>query len=238
MLYECNEERKDCPLAAGFAGEELNRRLENGEAGAGLVEWLNGLPAVQQVLQAQFGGRPIREQNLSEWRDGGYRDWQEQEEKRGLLRQVTEEAGELSEDAGGDACRSLAAVLTAELAVLARDGLREMPDPKEWREWLLEALAALGRVRREEHLAGQMVIQQERWEKEKAHAKRWGAIFKECLAPWVPRPEAAESEGQAGSAPEISDQVRPNPTKEKKAEVRLPLDDTCKRQNFSRPFGT
>jgi hypothetical protein len=32
--------------------------------------------------------------NLSEWKGGGYRGWQEQQEKRGLLRQLTEEAGE------------------------------------------------------------------------------------------------------------------------------------------------
>jgi hypothetical protein len=185
--------------------EELNRRLENGEPGVGLVDWLNSLPAVQQVLQAQFGGRPINEQNLSDWKAGGYQDWQEQEEKRGLLRQLTEEAGELSEDAGGDACQCLAAVLTAELALAAREGLREITDAKERRAWLLEALAALGRVRRQEQQAGHLVIQQERWERDKAHAKHWGEKFKEHQPPWAPRPEPEPDL----SEPEESRQIKP-----------------------------
>jgi hypothetical protein len=33
-----------------------------------LVEWLNGLPAAQAVLAANFGGRAISTQNLSEWK--------------------------------------------------------------------------------------------------------------------------------------------------------------------------
>ena len=45
--------------------EELNVRLQNGEAGTELVEWLNGLAAAEKVLKARFEGRPISEQNLS-----------------------------------------------------------------------------------------------------------------------------------------------------------------------------
>ena len=55
--------------------EELNRRLRDGEQGNKLVAWLNGLPEVKAVVALEFGGKPIREQNLSEWRKGGYRDW-------------------------------------------------------------------------------------------------------------------------------------------------------------------
>jgi hypothetical protein len=185
--------------------EELNGRLENGEPGVGLVEWLNGLPAVQQVLREQFGGRPINEQNLSEWKGGGYRDWQEQQEKRVMLRQLTEEAGELTEAAGGlEASRGLVPVLTAELALAAREGLQELTDPKERRRWLLEALAALARLRREEHLAGNLVVQQERWEREKAEAKSWGAKFKEIPPPWV-----------MGNPPE-SNPIKPDQTESKR----------------------
>ncbi len=51
--------------------EELNRRLQDGEPGAELVGWLNELPEVQTVLAEHFAGRPITEQNLSEWKTGG-----------------------------------------------------------------------------------------------------------------------------------------------------------------------
>jgi hypothetical protein len=37
----------------------MNGRLEDGEPGKPLVEWLNGQPEVQEVLQLRFGGRPI-----------------------------------------------------------------------------------------------------------------------------------------------------------------------------------
>jgi hypothetical protein len=52
--------------------DELARRIDNGEQGKDLVEWLDALPAVQDVLKEQFGGRPVNEQNLSEWKQGGY----------------------------------------------------------------------------------------------------------------------------------------------------------------------
>ncbi len=54
---------------------DLNGRLEDGEPGKQLVEWLNGLPEVQGVLQLRFGGRPISEQNLSERKQGSYQEW-------------------------------------------------------------------------------------------------------------------------------------------------------------------
>lgn len=56
--------------------DELNRRLDDGEAGVDLVVWLNQLPAVKKVLRERFGGRPINEVNLTEWKNGGYANWQ------------------------------------------------------------------------------------------------------------------------------------------------------------------
>jgi hypothetical protein len=148
--------------------EELNRRLENGEPANGLAVWLNGLPEVRQVLQAQFGGRAINDNNVSEWKGGGYREWQEQQEKRGLLRQTREEARELAEATdGAESNRELIAVLTADLALTVREGLRELTNPKERREWLLKTLGALARLRREDHVAAHLAIKQERWQQEK-----------------------------------------------------------------------
>jgi hypothetical protein len=59
--------------------ELLNHRLFNGHSGRVLVKWLNSLPEVQDVLRQFFDGRPISPQNLSEWKNGGYRDWDLQE---------------------------------------------------------------------------------------------------------------------------------------------------------------
>jgi len=66
---------------------ELHGRMENGEDGAVLLEWLNGLPEVQESLKAHFGGAPVSKQNLSEWRQGGFREWQI---RRELIGQASE----------------------------------------------------------------------------------------------------------------------------------------------------
>jgi hypothetical protein len=55
--------------------EELNYRLSEGEPGNELVEWLNAKPEVIKVIAERFDGRPISEQNLSQWRTHGYRQW-------------------------------------------------------------------------------------------------------------------------------------------------------------------
>jgi len=49
---------------------ELNRRLQSGELGESILEWLNGLPEVKEILDAHFAGVPLSKQNLSEWRPG------------------------------------------------------------------------------------------------------------------------------------------------------------------------
>jgi len=56
--------------------EQLNRRLQNEEEAKPILEWVNALPEVQSLLAAEFQGRPISKQNLSEWKQNGFRDWQ------------------------------------------------------------------------------------------------------------------------------------------------------------------
>ena len=67
-----------------YIRDDLGRRIEDGEPGKELVKWLNGLPRVKEVLQEQFGGRPITEQNLSEWKQGGHQEWLRHQEARVL----------------------------------------------------------------------------------------------------------------------------------------------------------
>jgi len=81
--------------------EELNRRLEDGEPGKHLVAWLNEQEPVRTVLQGQFGGRPVSEQNLSEWKAGGFREWLRHEETRLLVSSLTEQSEALEDAADG-----------------------------------------------------------------------------------------------------------------------------------------
>jgi hypothetical protein len=73
----------------GVIRNELNHRLHNGALGKELVPWLNSLPEVQPALKERFAGRAITEDNLSEWRRGGFRDWQDQQERRARIRELS-----------------------------------------------------------------------------------------------------------------------------------------------------
>src|SRR5581483_8555248 len=78
--------------------EQLNRRMEDGDRGADLLAWLNGLPEAQQIVASEFGGHPIEKHNLYQWRKRGFREWQRQQELVGVARALADEGGELEQD--------------------------------------------------------------------------------------------------------------------------------------------
>ena len=78
----------------------LNQRLDEGEQGATLVEWLNGLPEVRAVLERDFDSVGISEQNLTAWQQGGFRDWQRQQEAVDCVHGVAELGQELAAETG------------------------------------------------------------------------------------------------------------------------------------------
>ena len=41
--------------------EQINRRLENGQEGKQIAQWLNTLPEVTALMAAEFDGQPINE---------------------------------------------------------------------------------------------------------------------------------------------------------------------------------
>src|SRR6266581_8689373 len=55
--------------------EQLNLRLHDHQPHKTILPWLNSLPEVKAILAADFDNRPITKQNLSEWKQGGFRDW-------------------------------------------------------------------------------------------------------------------------------------------------------------------
>src|SRR5579864_6790830 len=80
---------------------QLNRRLDDGDPGQLLVGWLNGLPEVRHTLAEHFAGRPITEQNLSEWKAGGFQEWLDQQTALELAGRIAENTDELAAAAGG-----------------------------------------------------------------------------------------------------------------------------------------
>src|SRR5579872_7205941 len=93
--------------------DELNQRLDNGEKGARLLEWLNGLPEVKQVIEREFAGHPINKVNLSDWKKGGFADWQSRQETHALVEDLRANAKDFGEAPTAELIESLATVLTA-----------------------------------------------------------------------------------------------------------------------------
>src|SRR5258708_6953794 len=114
--------------------DQLNLRLQDGEPGQQLVQWLNELTDVKWMLARHFGGRPINEQNLTEWKQGGNQDWLRDQETCERVQRLADRAQDRDKAADGALVSDrLASVLAAELAD-AIQKLDEISDPNErWR---------------------------------------------------------------------------------------------------------
>ena len=143
--------------------EELNRRLQDGEPGEDLLRWLNRLPKVRKVLAAQFGGRPINKQNLSDWRLGGYRDWEQAEEDRARIDRLTDTIRLAKPGDESPLSERLAAALLVELA-RALDEMRDesLPSAERW-DRLRQMLREVAAMRREDHRAAKLDLEKQRW---------------------------------------------------------------------------
>jgi len=131
--------------------EQLNRRLLGGQSGPEILAWVNELPQCRQMLAQKFGGRPIDEGNVYEWRYGGYEEWLYHEDRRDLLRARFEYIAKL--DAVGDsnqAAEQLSVLVASELsrALNYIEGINEMD--VRW-DRLKEICKLLSRFRRENH---------------------------------------------------------------------------------------
>ncbi len=115
--------------------DEVNRRMDDGEAGTQLLEWLNGLPEVKTVLDAHFEGRPITDQNLSEWKAGGFRQWRmerAEEETVAQIRDLAKAGGNLKASIKGKLSDHAVMVMTARYAAMLHNWDGEVtPELKE-----------------------------------------------------------------------------------------------------------
>jgi hypothetical protein len=75
----------------------LNGRIRDGELSPTLLPWLNGQPAVRKILRRDFDDADISPQNLSDWRQGGYRDWLERRQQLEEKRELADYCLELAE---------------------------------------------------------------------------------------------------------------------------------------------
>ena len=142
--------------------DEVNHRLLDGERAAPILEWLNEQPEVQAVLARWFAGRPINEQNLSQWRLGGFRHWVAHQYTSHQVLSLAELAHDLAPRTGRN--------ITDQLAVQFISGcLLNLPDlaqseahsPDELKR-LQQVAELLNHLRRGDHQASKLNLERER----------------------------------------------------------------------------
>ena len=158
---------------------ELNRRLEQGAPGRQLVAWLNAQPEVQAMLAAEFGDRPIHEQNLTAWKQGGFLEWQRQQEELALARELAAHSGELAQTSPEPLSDAAAPLLMAKYLLLLKNlNAVKMDEPDSWQP-LRAVCRDLLDLRRGDHGAARLKLERERlaivreqWQCERQEAAR------------------------------------------------------------------
>lgn len=152
--------------------EKLNRRLDDGEPGKQLVVWLNGLSDVQDVLEVEFGSRPITEQNLSEWKKGGYEEWRKAQEAVDFATALSEEAQGVEEAADGPAIIDrVASIASVMLGRILRDLSGKAARSARARRELLEIATTLVSLRRSHQSAERLRMKRD-WHDHELSAAR------------------------------------------------------------------
>lgn len=87
--------------------EELNRLLYDGQTGKQILRWLKS--------QKAAGAADVSEQNLSEWRKGGYQDWLKSEGQMVKIRERAELSLRMAQAAGGSLGDSMVTRLAGQI---------------------------------------------------------------------------------------------------------------------------
>lgn len=90
--------------------KEVNQRLRDGQTGAQLLPWLNDQEKVKEILADRFAGAPITDQNLSEWRNGGYQLWLREEANVERIRALAELSLRMAKASGGNLAQGALAI--------------------------------------------------------------------------------------------------------------------------------
>lgn len=142
--------------------EQINHRLQNGVEAKKIAEWLNTLPEVRRLLHAEFDGQPINENNLSNWKLGGYRDWVNLQESLEAVRRFGADAAELKKAGGAQLTDQLALCLTARIGVALQQQPGDADDAATQLGQLRHFFADLVDLRKGDHDAQRLRLERER----------------------------------------------------------------------------
>jgi len=144
--------------------EKTNQLLYGGQTAVQIAKWLNEIPEIKAILANHFGGRPISPQNLSEWKQGGYREWLRHQQLLQQTGELAANAGDLARAADGLA-DSLFGLLTLDYTQTLMNREAQTPAEFEKRRKALSLLTQdIVRLRRCDLNARRVEIQEERFD--------------------------------------------------------------------------
>jgi len=194
---------------------ELNLRLAQNVDGARLLEWLNAIPGVPAFLANDFAGEPISKQNLYEWRQGGFLEWQTQQEMFDEARGLAADAGPVGATTNHDLAEHLAAVIAGKFASLLAgwDGTEDKAFDTKLRV-LTKFNQNLAVLRRANHSAARLRMDQAPFEREEQRLVAEAAreeersevrrqVFEQMLARKRAADQLAAETSAAAANPEI-----------------------------------
>jgi hypothetical protein len=143
--------------------EQINCRLQAGEQGRQILQWLNALPEVAAVVSSEFQGQPISDANLTAWKKGGYRDWEAEQPVIKALQSLVQRSDAPKDDAPGVLTDRIKDFLVSRMAgqLLRLDGAGDLAAQSDaLGEWLIH----LARVRRSEFHTRRLALEHGRME--------------------------------------------------------------------------
>ena len=98
--------------------EELNLRLLDGQSAGKILPWLNALPEVKKILGEDFEGLSVTDMNLSDWRSGGFAEWERKRERITRTRELAQYAAQHAKAGNGSITEGAQAIASGKLLEL------------------------------------------------------------------------------------------------------------------------
>ena len=102
----------------GNIREEVCKRLHDGQSARKILPWLNALPEVKAILDSEFAGVAVSDQNLSVWRTTGYVDFLKKQERVQRTRELAKYAAELARANGASIAEGAQAIAAGKIMEL------------------------------------------------------------------------------------------------------------------------
>jgi len=150
---------------------QLNLRLRDGAKHKSILDWLNSLPETQALLEAEFDGRPITPSNLSEWMNGGYPNWEIQQNAIDFACSLDDVKTLDKKNSAASFAEKLAHWLALYYAGIVRATMTETNPELRWAR-LRELCADVTRLRRGELFAQRISLERERLALEHSKAQQ------------------------------------------------------------------